>query len=69
MQDKQVPAEIKARLSRLQFRCQAALMDAFASGTSAQLIDRLPAPRLAGSRGDDNQKYLRKSRVRPDRES
>ena len=65
MQDKQVPAEIKARLSRLQFPVlKAALMDAAFFASSAhparKLIDRI-AGTSAGWEpyGDDNQKYLR----------
>jgi uncharacterized protein DUF1631 len=64
MQDKQVPAEIKARLSRLQFPVlKAALMDAAFFASSAhparKLIDRI-AGTSAGWEpyGDDNQKYL-----------
>ena len=65
MQDKQVPAEIKARLSRLQFPVlKAALMDAAFFASSAhparKLIDRI-AGTSAGWEpyGDDNQKYLK----------
>jgi hypothetical protein len=65
MQDKQVPAEIKARISRLQFPVlKAALMDAAFFASSAhparKLIDRI-AGTSAGWEpyGDDNQKYLR----------
>jgi len=65
MQDKQVPAEIKARLSRLQFPVlKAALMDAAFFASSAhparKLIDRI-AGTSAGWEpyGDHNQKYLR----------
>jgi hypothetical protein len=65
MQDKQVPAEIKARLSRLQFPVlKAALMDAAFFASSAhparKLIDRI-AGTSAGWEpyGDDNQRYLR----------
>jgi hypothetical protein len=64
MQDKQVPAEIKARLSRLQFPVlKAALMDAAFFASSAhparKLIDRI-AGTSAGWEpyGDDNQRYL-----------
>ncbi|MCU0768170.1 MAG: DUF1631 domain-containing protein [Burkholderiaceae bacterium] len=64
MQDKQVPAEIKARISRLQFPVlKAALMDAAFFASSAhparKLIDRI-AGTSAGWEpyGDDNQKYL-----------
>lgn len=65
MQDKQVPAEIKARISRLQFPVlKAALMDAAFFASSAhparKLIDRI-AGTSAGWEpyGDDNQKYLK----------
>ncbi|MGE5161686.1 MAG: DUF1631 family protein [Betaproteobacteria bacterium] len=65
MQDKQVPAEIKARLSRLQFPVlKAALMDAAFFASSAhparRLIDRI-ASTSAGWEpyGDDNQGYLK----------
>ena len=65
MSDKQVPAEIKARISRLQFPVlKAALMDAAFFASSAhparKLIDRI-AGTSAGWEpyGDDNQKYLR----------
>jgi Protein of unknown function (DUF1631) len=65
MQDKQVPAEIKARLSRLQFPVlKAALMDAAFFASSAhparKLIDRI-ASTAAGWEpyGDDNQRYLK----------
>jgi hypothetical protein len=65
MQDKQVPAEIKARLSRLQFPVlKAALMDAAFFASSAhparKLIDRI-AGTSAGWEpyGDDNQRYLK----------
>ena len=65
MQDKQVPAEIKARLSRLQFPVlKAALMDAAFFASSAhparRLIDRI-ASTSAGWEpyGDDNQSYLK----------
>lgn len=64
MQDRQVPAEIKARLSRLQFPVlKAALMDAAFFASSAhparKLIDRI-AGTSAGWEpyGDDNQRYL-----------
>jgi len=55
MQDKQVPAEIKARLSRLQFPVlKAALMDAAFFASSAhparRLIDRIASTSAAGSR-------------------
>jgi hypothetical protein len=65
MQDKQVPAEIKARLSRLQFPVlKSALLDAafFASSShpARKLIDRI-AGTSAGWEpyGDDNQRYLK----------
>ena len=65
MQDKQVPAEIKARISRLQFPVlKAALMDAAFFASSAhparKLIDRI-AGTSAGWEpyGDDNQRYLK----------
>ena len=65
MQDKQVPAEIKARLSRLQFPVlKAALVDAAFFASSAhparRLIDRI-ASTSAGWEpyGDDNQLYLK----------
>jgi hypothetical protein len=65
MQDKQVPAEIKARLSRLQFPVlKAALMDAAFFASSAhparKLIDRI-AGTAAGWEpyGDDNLKYAK----------
>lgn len=65
MQDKQVPAEIKARISRLQFPVlKSALMDAAFFASSAhparKLIDRI-AGTSAGWEpyGDDNQRYLR----------
>lgn len=65
MQDKQVPAEIKARLSRLQFPVlKAALVDAAFFASSAhparRLIDRI-ASTSAGWEpyGDDNQHYLK----------
>jgi hypothetical protein len=65
MQDKQVPAEIKARLSRLQFPVlKAALVDAAFFASSAhparRLIDRI-ASTSAGWEpyGDDNQRYLK----------
>ena len=65
MQDKQVPSEIKARISRLQFPVlKSALMDAAFFASSAhparKLIDRI-AGTLAGWEpyGDDNQRYLK----------
>ena len=65
MQDKQVPAEIKARISRLQFPVlKAALMDAAFFASSAhparKLIDRI-AGTSAGWEpyGDDNARYLK----------
>jgi hypothetical protein len=65
MQDKQVPAEIKARISRLLFPVlKSALMDAAFFASSAhparKLIDRI-AGTSAGWEpyGDDNQRYLR----------
>jgi hypothetical protein len=65
MQDKQVPAEIKARISRLQFPVlKAALIDAAFFASSAhparKLIDRI-AGTSAGWEpyGDDNQQYLK----------
>jgi hypothetical protein len=65
MQDKQVPADIKARLSRLQFPVlKAALVDAAFFASSAhparRLIDRI-ASTSAGWEpyGDDNQRYLK----------
>ncbi len=65
MQDKQVPAEIKARLSRLQFPVlKAALMDAAFFASSAhparKLIDRVAGTSTGWEPyGDDNQKYLK----------
>jgi hypothetical protein len=65
MQDKQVPAEIKARLSRLQFPVlKAALMDAAFFASSAhparKLIDRISGTSTGWEPyGDDNQKYLK----------
>jgi hypothetical protein len=65
MQDKQVPAEIKARLSRLQFPVlKAALMDAAFFASSAhparKLIDRIAGTSVGWEPyGDDNQKYLK----------
>jgi Protein of unknown function (DUF1631) len=65
MQDKQVPAEIKARLSRLQFPVlKAALMDAAFFASSAhparKLIDRISGTSAGWEPyGDDNQKYLK----------
>lgn len=65
MQDKQVPPEIKARISRLQFPVlKAALMDAAFFASSAhparKLIDRI-AGTSAGWEpyGDDNQRYMK----------
>jgi len=65
MQDKQVPSDIKARLSRLQFPVlKAALVDAAFFASSAhparRLIDRI-ASTSAGWEpyGDDNQRYLK----------
>ncbi len=65
MQDKQVPSEIKARISRLQFPVlKSALMDAAFFASSAhparKLIDRI-AGTSAGWEpyGDDNQRYLK----------
>lgn len=65
MQDKQVPSEIKARISRLQFPVlKSALMDAAFFASSAhparKLIDRI-AGTSAGWEpyGDDNQKYIK----------
>ena len=63
LQDKQVPAEIKAILSRMQFPVlKAALMDAdfFASGThpARRLIDRLAATAVGWEPyGDENERY------------
>jgi len=63
--DKQVPAEIKARISRLQFPVlKAALMDAafFASSNhpARRLIDRIAGTSVGWEPyGDDNQRYLR----------
>lgn len=63
--DKQVPAEIKARISRLQFPVlKAALMDAafFASSShpARKLIDRVAGTAVGWEPyGDDNQRYLR----------
>jgi hypothetical protein len=65
MQDKQVPAEIKARLSRLQFPVlKAALMDAAFFASSAhparKLIDRISGTSAGWEPyGDDNQRYLK----------
>lgn len=65
MSDKQVPAEIKARLSRLQFPVlKAALIDAafFASNThpARKLLDRIAGTAVGWEPyGDDNQRYLR----------
>ncbi|HQR55846.1 MAG TPA: DUF1631 family protein [Burkholderiaceae bacterium] len=65
MQDKQVPAEIKARISRLQFPVlKAALMDAAFFASSAhparKLIDRIAGTSTGWEPyGDDNQKYLK----------
>lgn len=65
MRDKQVPSEIKARISRLQFPVlKAALMDAAFFASSAhparKLIDRI-AGTSAGWEpyGDDNQRYIK----------
>ena len=65
MQDKQVPSEIKARISRLQFPVlKSALMDAAFFASSAhparKLIDRI-AGTSAGWEpyGDDNQRYMK----------
>jgi len=63
MQDKQVPVEIKAMLSRLQFPVlKVALMDAdfFASGNhpARRLIDRIASTSIGwGPYGDENDKY------------
>jgi len=63
LQDKQVPAEIKAILSRMQFPVlKAALLDAdfFASGThpARRLIDRIAATSVGWEPyGDDNERY------------
>jgi hypothetical protein len=63
--DKQVPAEIKARISRLQFPVlKAALMDAAFFASSAhparKLIDRIAGTAVGWEPyGDDNQRYLR----------
>jgi hypothetical protein len=65
MQDKQVPAEIKARISRLQFPVlKAALMDAAFFASSAhparKLIDRIAGTSTGWEPyGDDNQRYLK----------
>jgi hypothetical protein len=65
MSDKQVPAEIKARISRLQFPVlKAALMDAAFFASSAhparKLIDRVAGTSVGWEPyGDDNQKYLK----------
>ncbi|HVG03831.1 MAG TPA: DUF1631 family protein [Burkholderiaceae bacterium] len=65
MQDKQVPSEIKARISRLQFPVlKSALLDAAFFASSAhparKLIDRI-AGTSAGWEpyGDDNQRYMK----------
>jgi hypothetical protein len=63
LQDKQVPAEIKALLSRMQFPVlKAALLDAdfFASGThpARRLIDRVAATAIGWEPyGDENERY------------
>jgi hypothetical protein len=63
LQDKQVPAEIKAILSRMQFPVlKAALLDAdfFASGThpARRLIDRIAATAVGWEPyGDENERY------------
>lgn len=63
LQDKQVPAEIKAILSRMQFPVlKAALLDAdfFASGThpARRLIDRIAATSVGWEPyGDENERY------------
>lgn len=66
LQDKQVPAEIKAMLSRMQFPVlKAALLDAdfFTSGThpARRLIDRIAATSIGWEPyGDENERYRAK---------
>ena len=65
MQDKQVPSEIKARISRLQFPVlKSALMDAAFFASSAhparKLIDRIAGTSTGWEPyGDDNQRYIK----------